>query len=120
MALSGCQMDHYNFSTAINGIFWYDPAMYQTIYKVFRSKIFNMNHDEAVEAIRKCFCEESEGMLASYKTHRESVDSYKAYLHDFQYVSHANKNLTLMASNSVEKHLKTNRKGFEQFKRRVA
>lgn len=120
MALSGCQMDHYNFSTAINGIFWYDPAMYQTIYKVFRSKIFNMNHDEAVEAIRKCFCEESEGMMASYKTHRESVDSYKAYLHDFQYVSHTNKNLTLMASNSVEKHLKTNRKGFEQFKRRVA
>jgi hypothetical protein len=120
MALHGCQKDHYNFSSAINGIFWFDPAMYSTIYKVFRSKIFNMKHEEAVEAIRKCFCEENEGMLASYKTHRESVDSYKAYLHDFQYVNKSNRNLEVMAQNSVEKHLKTNRKGFEHFKRKVA
>lgn len=120
MALRGCQMDHYNFSTAINGIFWYDPALYPTIYKVFRSKIFNMNHNEAMEAIRKCFCEESEGMLASYKTHRESVDSYKAYLQDFQYVNKSNKELSLMASNNVEKHLRTNRHGFERFKKKVA
>lgn len=120
MALRGCQMDHYNFSTAINGIFWYDPALYPTIYKVFRSKIFNMDHNDAMEAIRRCFCDESEGMLESYKTHRESVDNYKAYLQDFQYVNKSNKELLLMASNNVEKHLKTNRNGFERFRKKVA
>jgi hypothetical protein len=120
MALRGCQMDHYNFSTAINGIFWYDPALYQTIYKVLRSPIFNMTNSDAVEAIRKCFCVESEGMLMSHNTHRESVDSYKAYLQDFNYINKENKELTLMASNSLEKHLKNNRKSFETFKRRVA
>jgi len=120
MALRGCQMDHYNFSTAINGIFWYDPDLYKTIYKVFRSKIFGMGHADAVEAIRRCFCEESEGMLASFKTHRESVDSYKAYLQDFNYVNKSNKELALMSSNNLEKHLKTNRKAFESFKRKAA
>lgn len=120
MSLRGCQQDHYNFSTAINGIFWYDPAMYETIYKVLRSKVFNMGHVEALEAIRKSFCEESEGMLASHKTHRESVDSYKAYLHDFQYINKENKELALMASNNLEKHLKTNRKAYESFKRKAA
>ena len=120
MALRGCQMDHYNFSTAINGIFWYDPALYQTVYKLMRSKIFNMNHQEALEAVRKSFCEESEGMLASEKTHRESVDSYKAYLQDFHYINKENKELTLMASNTLEKHLKTNRKAFESFKKKAA
>lgn len=120
MALRGCQMDHYNFSTAINGIMWYDPAMYSSIYKIFRSKIFNMNHNEAVEAIRKCFCQESEGMLASYKTHRESVDSYKAYLQDFNYINKENKEQSLMASNNLEKHLRTNQKAFESWKRKVA
>lgn len=120
MALRGCQRDHYNFSTAINGIFWYDPDLYQTIYKILRSKIFSMNHDDAMEAIRKSFCVESEGMLASFKTHRESVDSYKAYLQDFQYINKENKELTHMASNSLEKHLKTNQKAFESFKRKVA
>lgn len=120
MALRGCQMDHYNFSTAINGIYWYDPALYETIYKVLRSKIFNMNHQEAIEAIRLSFCQESEGMLASFKTHRESVDSYKAYLQDFKYINKENKEQSLMASNSLEKHLKTNMKAFEAFKRKAA
>lgn len=120
MALNGCQKDHYNFSTAINGIFWYDPALYETIYKLLRSKVFNMDHNGAMEAIRKSFCEESEGMLASYKTHRESVDTYRAYLHDFQYLNKANKELSHMASNSLEKHLKTNQNAYASFKRKKA
>jgi hypothetical protein len=120
MALRGCQMDHYNFSTAINGIFWYDPALYHSIYKILRSPIYRMNHRDALQALEKSFCEESEGMLASFKTHRESVDSYKAYLQDFNYISKENKSLTLMASNSLSKHLRTNRKAFEQFKSKVA
>lgn len=120
MALAGCQQDHYNFSTAINGIFWYDPALYGTTYKILRSKIFNMSHDAAMEAIEKSYCHENDGMLASYKTHRESVDSYRAYLVDFQYINKENKNQSLMASNSMEKHLNTNRKAFADFKRKSA
>ena len=119
MALRGCQMDHYNFSTAINGIFWYDPALFKNIYKILRSPIFNMKHDEAHHAIGKSFCEESEGMLMSYKTHRESVDSYKAYLQDFNYINKENKNLSLMASNSLQKHLNTNKNGFQKFVREM-
>jgi hypothetical protein len=120
MALRGCQLDHYNFSTAINGIYWYDPALYESIYKILRSKIFNMDHAAAMEAIRKSFCEENDGMLASYKTHRESVDSYKAYLQDFQYINRQNKDLALMASNNLEKHLRTNQNAYLRFKKRAA
>lgn len=120
MTLRGCQKDHYNFSTAINGIMWYDPALYHSIYKILRSPVFGMNQAEALEAMRKSFCEESDGMLASFKTHRESVDSYKAYLQDFHYINKENKEQTLMASNNLEKHLKTNRAAFETFKRKVA
>jgi hypothetical protein len=120
MALKGCQQDHYNFSTAINGIMWYDPALYGTTYKILRSKIFNMSHEGALEAMEKSFCHENDGMLASYKTHRESVDSYRAYLQDFQYINKENKNQSLMASNTLEKHLNTNRKAFADFKRKSA
>lgn len=120
MALKGCQQDHYNFSTAINGIFWYDPALYGAIYKILRSKIFSMDHQVALEAMEKSFCHENDGMLASYKTHRESVDSYRAYLQDFQYINKENKNQSLMASNTIEKHLNTNRRAFADFKRKSA
>ncbi len=120
MALRGCQMDHYNFSTAINGIFWYDPALFESIYQVLRSPVFGMSRDAALHAMEKSFCEESEGMLASHRTHRESVDSYRAYLQDFNYISRQNKDLTLMASNSLPKHLATNRSAFAAFRRSAA
>ena len=29
--VAGCQRDHFHFSAAINGIFWYDPALYPAI-----------------------------------------------------------------------------------------
>ncbi|MBA2404190.1 MAG: P-aminobenzoate N-oxygenase AurF [Bdellovibrionales bacterium] len=120
LTLKGCQQDHYNFSTAINGIFWFDPALYGATYKILRSQVFGMNHDDAMEAIRKSYCEENDGMLASYKTHRESVDSYRAYLQDFQYINAENKNQSHMASNTIQKHLNTNRKAFTEFKRKSA
>lgn len=120
MTLEGCQRDHYNFSTAINGIFWYDPALYPLIYKVLRSKIFNMSHLEALEALRKSFCEESEGMMQSHQTHLESIDSYKHYLADFKYINKTNRDMLIMSENKIAKHLKTNRDAFKKFRSKAA
>lgn len=117
MSLWGCQKDHYNFSTAINGIFWYDPALYKPIYKILRSNVFNMSHEDALNTIEKCFCYESDGAIESAKTHSEAVDSYKAYLADFKYVEKKNKDMQLMSRNNLNSHLKTNRKYFEKFKK---
>lgn len=120
MSLEGCQKDHYNFSTAINGIFWYDPALFPLIYKVLRSKVFGMSHDEALVAMEKSFCQESEGMLQSHKTHLESIDSYKHYLADFKYINKTNKDMLIMSQNKIEKHLKTNQNAFKKFKEKAA
>jgi hypothetical protein len=116
MSIWGCQKDHYHFSTAINGIFWYDPALYPKIYQLLRSPVFAMDHGAALETIEKSFCQESEGAVASAKTHAESVDSYKAYLADFKYLNKANKEMHLMSQNNLEKHLKTNQQAFKKFK----
>jgi hypothetical protein len=115
LAIQGCQKDHFNFSTAINGIFWYDPALYATIYRVLRSKVFNFDHQQALDMIENSFCFENEGMLASQKTHRESVESYKSYLADFKYVNQDNKCMNLMSRNSLGRHLETNRREFKSF-----
>jgi hypothetical protein len=117
MSLEGCQKDHYNFSTAINGIFWYDPALYPAVYKILKSKVFGMDHEEAMLAIKKSFCEESEGMIQSHSTHLESVDSYKNYLADFNYINKTNKDMTIISKNNREKHLQTNTVEFNKFYR---
>src|ERR1051325_7367299 len=57
-ALRGSQQDHYHFSTAINGLFWYDPALYPKVYKILRSPIFAMSDAEARAMMTACFTEE--------------------------------------------------------------
>jgi hypothetical protein len=105
LGIRGCQKDHYHFSVAINGIFWYDPALYPTIYKLLTSSVFNMDDKEAKEMIKKCFTQETEGLHRSYKTHREAVESYKVYLEKLDYVWKSNQQMSLMKSNSIEKYL---------------
>jgi hypothetical protein len=115
LGLKGCQKDHYHFSAAINGIFWYDPALYQGVYEVLRSPIFAMTGIEAKEMMRRCFTEESEGLHRSYQTHREAMESYKVYLNKLDYVWQSNKEMSLMSSNSISKYLSTQQKSFSSF-----
>ena len=115
LAIKGCQKDHYNFSTILNGIFWYDPAGYRTIYKMLRSSAFGMDDADACEMIRKCFTLDSDGLQASYKTHRTAVESYRAYVSDLDYVNAANKSMSLMAQNDIGKYLKTANSRFLRF-----
>jgi hypothetical protein len=114
LGLKGCQKDHYNFSAAINGIFWYDPALYSAIYQILRSPIFDMNDTEAKEMMQRCFTEESEGLHRSYQTHTEARDSYKIYLEKLEYISKTNKEMTIMSSNTIPKYLATQKKAFKK------
>ena len=115
LGIKGCQKDHYNFSVAINGIFWYDPALYSAIYQVLRSPIFSMTDLEAKDMMRKCFTEESEGLHRSYATHREAIESYKVYLEKVDYAWKSNKEMSLMSANSIPKYLETQNKAFTSF-----
>lgn len=112
LGLRGCQKDHYHFSAVINGIFWYDPALYAAIYQVLRSPIFDMSDIEAKEMMRLSFTQESEGLHRSYQTHTEAMESYKVYLDKLNYVWQSNKEMSLMASNSIPKYLEMQRKAF--------
>lgn len=112
LGIWGCQKDHYHFSVAINGIFWYDPALYSTVYQVLRSPLFGMDDTEAKTMMRRCFTEESEGLHRSYQTHREAVDSYKVYLEKVGYAWKRNRDMVLMGANSIEKYLQMQRRAF--------
>jgi hypothetical protein len=114
--IRGCQRDHFYFSTAINGIFWYDPALYRTIYKLFRSKPFGFTEPDAREMLRKCFTMESDALHASEKTHRTAIESYKAYVAGMEVLDEANRDMRLISRNSVEDQLRENRARFRSFK----
>lgn len=114
--IAGCQLDHLNFSTAINGIFWYDPALYQTTYRLLRSPIFAMSELEALQMMQRVFGEESEGMHLSQKTHATALGSYREYVSTLTHLSSVNMDMKIMARNSMQRHLRNNRKALKGFR----
>jgi hypothetical protein len=118
-ALSGSQQDHYHFSTAINGLFWYDPALYPKIYKILRSPLFHMTDKEARQMMSECFTKENEGLHLSAGSRQVAMDSYCEYLSGLDYVSRENKEMTIMRRNTIDKHLANNRRELKNFFRKL-
>ena len=115
LGIQGCQKDHYHFSAAINGIFWYDPALYTAIYQVLTSPIFGLENLEAKELMRRSFTEESAGLHRSYATHQEAKESYKSYLEKVSYAWRSNRDMTIMSQNSIPNYLSTQKKVWKHF-----
>ncbi|MCJ8278913.1 MAG: P-aminobenzoate N-oxygenase AurF [Rivularia sp. ALOHA_DT_140] len=115
LGIRGCQKDHYHCSVAVNGIFWYDAALYSIIYKILRSPIFGMNEADAKNMIRRCFTEETEGLHRSFQTHQEAMESYKVYLQPLDYLWKSNHEMSLMAKNSIPLYLKKQNKAFRKW-----
>ena len=115
LALSGTQKDHFNFSTAINGLFWYDPALYPKIYRILRSPVFCMDDRQARQMMQDCFTTENEGLHLSARSRQIAIDSYREYLSALGYVNRANKEMEIMRRNSIARHLETNRRELRKF-----
>lgn len=114
--VAGCQHDHFNFSVVVNGIFWYDAATFPAIYKLFRSQVFGMDHGQALETMRACFTQESEGLTGAMKTHSTAADSYCAFIEPVTWLSGANREMRLMRENSAARYLARNRRELARFR----
>ena len=115
MAIIGCQRDHSHFSAAINGLFWYEPALFTVIYKILRSEIFSFNHKESVQMLERCFCEENDAIHSAFKSMNVAIESYQKYLAPLNYVSVTNKQLKLMRKMTIPKYLNNNINKLQRF-----
>ncbi|WP_223342535.1 MULTISPECIES: P-aminobenzoate N-oxygenase AurF [unclassified Synechocystis] len=115
LGIRGCQRDHYHVSAAINGIFWYDPALYGIIAKLLTSPLFSLSAQECEAMLWACFAQETEGLHLSFQTHQEAWLSYQAYLDPLTFVDQANKSMALMKGNSMERYLKLQCRALQSF-----
>lgn len=116
MSILGCQKDHSNFSVVVNGLFWYEPALFEPIYRILRSNIFNMDHNEAMNMMERCFCKENEAVHDSFSTMTLAIESYKKFLDPLDYVNEKNKDLSLMRKMNIEKYLSKNQRAMSRFR----
>ncbi|NET72684.1 MAG: P-aminobenzoate N-oxygenase AurF [Sphaerospermopsis sp. SIO1G2] len=113
----GCQKDHFHFSAAMNGIFWYDPALYGKVYQVLRSPIFDLSDRDAKEMMKRCFTQESEGLHRSFLTHQEAMISYQVYVDNLDYLWVKNREMSLMKGSSLERYLEIQKREFGKLTR---
>ncbi len=116
--LLGCQRDHRQFSVAINGIFWHDPALYDALFAVLTSPGYGLAAADATHLLRRTFSEESEGLHASSATHAKARDSYRSYLDGLPFIDAANAEQRIISKASVAQWLATNRRGFAKWEAR--
>lgn len=116
LAVTGCQRDHYAFNCSVNGIFWYEPAVFSTIYKILRSKVFGMSRTEALAMMERCFCHENQGVHEAFSTHQVARESYAQYLSDLSFLTPENRNVTLMKQSGIPEYLNVNRRAFARFR----
>lgn len=120
MAIAGCQRDHFNFNCSVNGIFWYEPAIFGTLYKVLRSPIFGMDRETALQMLERCFCHENQGIELAYKTHTVARESYEQYLSGLDFLNVHNKSMATMKQSTIAGYLKTNRQAMARFRQQAA
>lgn len=114
--VAGCQADHANASVVVNGIFWHDPAAYGVIYRLFRSTVFGMEHDQAMAMLAACFTQDSEGLQAALQTHATAADSYVAFVEPVSWLDAGNREMRGMRRNSAQRYLARNRAALARFR----
>ena len=120
LGIRGAQQDHRQFSVAINGIFWHDPALYAKVYELLRSHLFSMDAAAARAMMQACFTQESDGLYRSYQTHQEAMASYQAYLEPLDYVWSSNRTMAIMKQASIGGYLRIQRRALAKFFRDAA
>lgn len=95
----------------------YDDHLLLTFYyKLFKSPLFDMSTEEALQWLERCVCENHEGYQVGLKYHQSLLDLMRRLFNNLDYQWEVNRDMGIMAAGgSIDKALEQNRKAFQQF-----
>ena len=117
LGVRGSLKDHSHFNVTVNGIFWYEPSIYPKIFELFTGPLFRMEKREAIEMMKKCFCQENDGISFAHSTHNLTRASYKTYLQNIDYLTANQKSTKPMKNININGYIKKNYKELKKFER---
>ncbi len=118
--VKGAQKDLRPFSVVGDGLNWHGPRTLGVVHKVLTSRVFGLSSREAVEMMRRCYGEESDGLHQAAETHRTAIASYRKYLDGIDWLTESNRQVTLAADNDIPRVLAANRRALDRFAAEVA
>ena len=114
--LFGSQKVDCTLSAAVPLVFRSDEPFMPYMYRVLRSRLFNMDHEKAMSMLEKSLCQETQGMYELRDTHKRVREDSLKYVADLEHLWPANRELRRMATPSIEETVRNNRSAFKRFK----
>jgi hypothetical protein len=110
-------------SRLLGGLSGVLPAIFQddswftlSYYKLLRSPIFDMSHEETMHWLEKCLCHEHEGFHVNLKYHHRLLTDLRYFFGGFDYMWAVNREMSLMAEGgSIDKAIQRNIESFRDF-----
>ncbi|MBT3583594.1 MAG: P-aminobenzoate N-oxygenase AurF [Halobacteriovoraceae bacterium] len=119
LGVRGSLVDHSHFSLTVNGLFWYEPALFPIIYKILKSPYFEYSHSEALMMLRKCYTRENNALHIAAETHQVAIDSYELYLQGLPHIWKSNREIQPMKNFSIQKYLSINSQALKRFEAKI-
>ncbi|MEO0605326.1 MAG: P-aminobenzoate N-oxygenase AurF, partial [Myxococcota bacterium] len=117
--IEGAQRDLRPYCVVGDGLNWHGPQTFDIVYRVLRSRLFAMDHREALEMMRHVYTEESDGLVQAQATHATAVASYRQYLDGIDYLTPANRDVRHASGLDLGGVLKQNRRALGRFRPRT-
>ncbi len=91
------------------------------VYRLLRSRLFDMSQQEALAMMEKCFCQEHDGFQTAHRYHQSLLNDLRKFLDGLDYLWPVNREMKLMESvGTIEGTLNLNMNDFRRFKAKVA
>ncbi|MDM3847803.1 MAG: hypothetical protein PT118_00445 [Aphanizomenon gracile PMC644.10] len=98
-----------------------DSQFLSYYYKLMRSRIFDMSHQEAIHWLEKCLCQEHEGFHLNTKYHQRLHNDLCRFTSNLEYLWPINREMKIMASGgSIDNAIQSNKKAVQKFSASVA
>lgn len=97
-----------------------DFTIFELVYQLLRSPVFEFSQAEAKRWMSQCFCEEHKGIHTAATNRNRLLKDLQDFFADIGYLSPVNRSMNKMAtSGGIESALKQNKKVFNQFFERM-
>ncbi len=103
-------------SGGLPAVFRDDVSFMPSFYRLLKSPLFGMTHQEALHWIKQCLCVEHQGFQENLLLHEKLLADFQNFFGRLEYLWPVNRDMQIMqAGGSVDRAIRRNRTAFKQF-----
>lgn len=96
--------------------FRHDADYIPSLYRLLRSRLFNLSPADSLHWMEKCLCQEHEGFYVNLKLHDKLLTAFQSFFGQLEYLWPVNREMKIMAASaSISTAIRSNKRAFNKF-----